>query len=179
MALATLMPLGFLVAYQVLDRLTATASFYHIELCMETVCTSSQALATQLCRHAVYTTDVGICPLLVARLCEHVHGFDCTKQFWPSLTPGDNFTVQGTCSYAQDYPRLFGETKVSVAYTNRWQRYARSKKLFNTVLPILQDSLNKSIEEYSKYAEIPKEIVVILTEKIKPEYLATWYPVAK
>ena len=63
-----------------------------------------------------------------------VTAFSCTTQFWPTLNPGENFTVDAQCQFYPGYPRTVGNTKVSVAYTDNWGDHARTNNLL-TRLP--------------------------------------------
>lgn len=104
--------------------------------------------------------------------------FDCAKKFWPSLEPGASCTVNARCQSFEGYPRTFGKTKVSVAYTENWGKFAHVNRLFEKVAPVLNEGLAKSIEPYGTIAKVPLETVVILTaDTSKPQYLETWFPI--
>jgi hypothetical protein len=107
--------------------------------------------------------------------------FSCTKEFWPKLNPGELFTVSATCKYFPGYhAKTIEGTKVSVAYTEKWERFATKHQILDKTSAILDDALAKSLTYYGKdlHDTLPPEIVVILSTRPFDPYAAdTLFPV--
>lgn len=100
------------------------------------------------------------------------------SQWWPDIKPGKAYTVNAKCHLFPDYPQKFGSTKVTVVYTKNWAKHHVSK--IKNMAPVLEKSLDKSIDYYSTLAKLPAHIVVILTDGVDGTTTAdTYYPHAK
>jgi hypothetical protein len=104
--------------------------------------------------------------------------FNCATKFFPTLDPGEQFTVDDLCQFFPGYPRVIDNIKVSVAYTQEWGSFAGSTDLIEQVTPVLDDSLTKSITYYNTFASLPAAIVVILTTESLAAFSAeTIFPI--
>ncbi|KAH6876358.1 hypothetical protein B0T10DRAFT_532704 [Thelonectria olida] len=100
----------------------------------------------------------------------------CSK-WWPKIKPGDHFTVNAQCKLFPGYPKTFGSTTVTVTYTKNWGRAGVKGA---EVAPVLHKALDKSIDYYSSLANLPSDIVIILTVAVDGTTFAdTFYPSAK
>ncbi|KAF4467263.1 hypothetical protein FALBO_5875 [Fusarium albosuccineum] len=104
--------------------------------------------------------------------------FKSCARYWPTVTPGERSTVDAKCHLFPGYPKQFGKTKVTVAYTEKWDSFA--SKSIKAIAPVLQKALSESIDYYDDFANLPDQVVVILTTAINEPFTAeTYYPVDK
>ncbi|KAK7418096.1 hypothetical protein QQZ08_011383 [Neonectria magnoliae] len=75
--------------------------------------------------------------------------------FWPSINPGERNTVNGNCQTYPDYPKIIGQTKVTVVYTDEWQGN------LGIINALLNEAITQSVAVYSALTP-PPDIVLIL-----------------
>ncbi|CAM1501340.1 Fc.00g105020.m01.CDS01 [Cosmosporella sp. VM-42] len=95
--------------------------------------------------------------------------FNCAS-FWPSLSPGDSFTVNADCRMYPGWPKTIGQTTVSVIYTNDWQGN----------LGIIDNLLNEAIvQSVAFYGNLvpPPDLVIVLGAIVNEDAaLDAWMP---
>lgn len=67
---------------------------------------------------------------------------DSCARFWPTLSPGDEDTIDDTCTTWPGFPRTFGTTTVYAAYTEYW------RPSLSVLDPILNAALDQSFATY-------------------------------
>ena len=104
--------------------------------------------------------------------------FNCAKEFWPSVTPGDSGTIDDQCTLYPSYPIIINNINVTVVYTQEWAAAWESD--INVIAPTLFESLRDSIDFYDTFAVLPSKVVVILTAEDNYPYTAgTAFPIDK
>ncbi|KAH6896914.1 hypothetical protein B0T10DRAFT_583583 [Thelonectria olida] len=80
--------------------------------------------------------------------------FNCAS-YWPSVTPGDSFTVNDNCHVYPGYPTTIGQTKVTVIYKDDWSDH------IGIIDQLLSETFMRSIAVFSTLIP-PPDIVLIL-----------------
>ncbi|KAJ3543164.1 hypothetical protein NM208_g3722 [Fusarium decemcellulare] len=94
--------------------------------------------------------------------------FNCAK-FWPSIKPGERFTVDAECHMYPGYPQTIGQTTVSVVYTNEWQGN------LGIIDALLNEAITQSVAFYGNLAPVP-DMVIILGAQASKAALDAGFP---